>query len=134
MIDSQDERPAWRQVADDLLERVESGECPPGSRLRAEVDLAHDWGVGKHVIRQALRHLAVDGVLFLQAGFRALVRKREHRVVVMPRGAVLTIRHPTRKEQRDMQLNASAFVGEITLGERTPEVYEVPLTQFKASS
>jgi DNA-binding GntR family transcriptional regulator len=134
VIDLQEGSPAWRQVADDLLERVEAGAYPPGSLLRAESDLAHDYDVGERTVRQALRQLAADGVLYLRSGFRALVRHRERRLVVVHRGAELEIRHPSRREQREHQLNASATVVVVKLGEREPEVYEAYSTRFKASS
>jgi DNA-binding GntR family transcriptional regulator len=123
----------WRAIADDLRHRIESGELAPGSMLRAEVDLAADYDVGQRVIRQALRHLAADAVLYLRAGYRALVRHREPVEVRLRRGSRLFARRPKTEEQRDMQLNASALVFEVCYGDNDPEIYEALSTTFTAS-
>lgn len=131
MIDPREDIPAWREVADDLRRRIESGELAPDSMLRAESDLAHDYDVGARTIRQALRDLAADGVLYVRAGMRALVRRRHAQVVQVLPGSFLTVRRPTRKEQRDLKLSASARVVEVTRGDDPPQVYDAPVTSFE---
>ena len=130
MIDPREDIPAWREVADDLRRRIESGELAPDSMLRAEADLAHDYDVGNRTIRQAVRDLAADGVLYLRAGMRAVVRRRHAQVVQVLPGSFLTVRRPTRQEQRDMQLSPTARVVEVTRGDDPPQVYDAPVTLF----
>lgn len=130
MIDPQADAPAWRVVVDDLRGRIDSGELAPGSMLRAERDLAHDYDVGKNVVTQALRHLAAHGALYLEAGRRALVRRRVRQTVILEPGARLSIRSATRADQRKLAINASATVVEVRYGAEEPEVYDAYVTDF----
>lgn len=130
MIDPPADAQGWRDVADDLRRRIESGALAPDSLLRAEADLAHDYGVGTRTVRQALRDLAADGVLYLQAGARALVRRRAHELVVVRPGAMLTMRRPTTREQRRLLLNETAMVAQLAYADEEPRVYDARATLF----
>ena len=44
---------AYLRVADDIAARIASGELAPGTRLRAERDLASHYGVAYGTIRRA---------------------------------------------------------------------------------
>jgi DNA-binding GntR family transcriptional regulator len=63
--------PLRDEVCRQILDRIHRGDLPPGSRVR-DVDLASQLGVSRTPIREALLHLAREGVLdtTMGQGFR----------------------------------------------------------------
>jgi GntR family transcriptional regulator len=51
------------RVADDIAARIASGELAPGTRLRAERDLATHYGVAYGTIRRATQLLRERGLI-----------------------------------------------------------------------
>lgn len=51
-------RPAYQQVADQLLDLILTGQLAAGHRLPPEADLAASFGVSRSTVREALRALA----------------------------------------------------------------------------
>ncbi len=54
---------AYVRVADDIASRVTSGELAPGTRLRAERDLAEHYEVSYGTIRHAMKVLRERGLI-----------------------------------------------------------------------
>ena len=54
---------AYLRVADDIAARITSGELTPGTRLRAERDLATHYGVAYGTIRRAMQVLRERGLI-----------------------------------------------------------------------
>lgn len=79
-----DRVPAYRRVATALVEGIESGRYPPGSRLPAEIDLAAAHGVSRGTLRQALATLRSQGIIEPVPG----------------RGSYVTLGSPNRPERR----------------------------------
>jgi DNA-binding GntR family transcriptional regulator len=50
----------WRQVAEDILADIQSGELPPGGKLPSETDLANSYGVSRITVRRAIKELRQD--------------------------------------------------------------------------
>jgi GntR family phosphonate transport system transcriptional regulator len=59
---------AWRRIADALASAIEQGEYAPGDTLPASVALAERYGVHRHTVRQAFRHLAERGLVSVSRG------------------------------------------------------------------
>lgn len=59
---------AWRRIADALAASIEQGEYGPGDTLPASVALAERYGVHRHTVRQAFRHLAERGLVTVSRG------------------------------------------------------------------
>src|SRR6266566_4580028 len=55
--------PRYAQVANDLMERIASGEYPIGSLLPKEVDLSAEYRISRHTMREALRRLDEAGLV-----------------------------------------------------------------------
>jgi DNA-binding GntR family transcriptional regulator len=53
----------YMRVADDITARIASGELAPGTRLRAERDLAAHYGVAYGTIRRAMQILREKGLI-----------------------------------------------------------------------
>lgn len=58
-----DERPLYEQIADDVRQRIESGEFKPGEPITPELELASHHGVSRQTVRVALKKLADEGLL-----------------------------------------------------------------------
>lgn len=58
--------PLWRQLQDDLIARLRSGEFTTG--FPGELALVDDYGVSRHTVRQALHRLRADGLVVAERG------------------------------------------------------------------
>ncbi|MGX7828667.1 GntR family transcriptional regulator [Actinokineospora sp. 24-640] len=65
-LDRAHARPLWRQLQDDLLERLRTGDFAAG--FPGELALVEDYGVSRHTVRQALRKLRADGMVTAERG------------------------------------------------------------------
>ena len=59
---------AWRRIADELADAIGRGEYKLGDTLPASVALAERYGVHRHTVRQAFRHLADQGLVTVSRG------------------------------------------------------------------
>ena len=66
--------PVYRQIAEQIRERVESGSLTPGDRLPAIRDLAAALGVNRDTVALAYEELAAQGVVESQVGRGTFVR------------------------------------------------------------
>ena len=60
--------PLYVQIADVLLDRIESGKLTPGDRLPSERELSERLDVNRLTLRRALRTLEVQGLLVRRQG------------------------------------------------------------------
>lgn len=60
--------PLYVQIAESLLNRIESGDLAPGDRLPPERDLSERLGVNRMTVRRALRNLEDQGLLSRRQG------------------------------------------------------------------
>lgn len=67
--------PLWQQIADQLTDEIVRGDIAAGARLPSEVALARRFGVNRHTLRRATRHLADKGFVHIRAGAGIFVRK-----------------------------------------------------------
>lgn len=73
----------YRDLADNLLSRIEAGEWTPGDQLPAETELAASYGASVGTIQKALQQLGDDGVLVRRHGsgtFVAIGNVRDEQV------------------------------------------------------
>lgn len=61
-------RPAYVQVAEQLRQKILTGELKAGDRLPVELDLAEMFGVSRSTVREALRHLTSQDLIETQRG------------------------------------------------------------------
>lgn len=71
-LNSHDATPIFRQVAGALKQKILSGDLKPGERLPAETALASANGIHRSTVREAIRSLEQQGLLFREAGKRKL--------------------------------------------------------------
>lgn len=61
-------QPLYRQVKQDLVKRVLSGEWKPGHVLPSEFKLADQYGLSQGTVRKAIEAMAQEGLVTRQAG------------------------------------------------------------------
>jgi GntR family transcriptional regulator len=66
--------PLWRSVLADLRRRLDTGEFT--ERFPGDHDLAAHYGVSRHTVREAVRHLEAEGRLTRQRGRGSFVTER----------------------------------------------------------
>lgn len=72
----------YREIADDLRRRIESGEWRPGEVLTRQEDLATHYGVARNAIAAAIRELETDGlVLSVRRTGTVVLERRTRRLV-----------------------------------------------------
>ena len=81
-------RSEFHQIADILRARIESGEYPPGSLLPSQPALATEYKVSQPTIHQAVKVLRFEGLVHIQRGIGAVV-KRYLSFTVMPWHAII---------------------------------------------
>lgn len=62
------ERGTYRRIADELRQRIESGEMPAGSMVPSELALAKHYAVARGTTRSALAVLAAEGLIEVVPG------------------------------------------------------------------
>lgn len=70
---------SYREIADDLIERIEAGEYPPGSRLPSYAELKEIYSVGVTTVASALVIVRERGLIFPVSGRGNFVRERDNR-------------------------------------------------------
>mgnify|MGYP001080337257 CR=1 FL=1 len=75
-VDRSRDRPAFRQIADEIRHAVHTGEYTPGSALPSETQLMQHFGVARMTVRQALEVLKNEGLVIAEHGRGVFVRRR----------------------------------------------------------
>jgi GntR family transcriptional regulator len=58
----------YRQIAEDLQRRIDSGELEPGDKLPNELDLRVEYDASRNTVRDAIKWLALRGLVTTKAG------------------------------------------------------------------
>jgi GntR family transcriptional regulator, arabinose operon transcriptional repressor len=66
----------YQKIADDLLDKIETGDLPPGSRLPTEADLGKAYGVSRITVIHAVRILQNRNLVYRIRGSGTFVAKR----------------------------------------------------------
>lgn len=66
-------RKLYQEVLDRLMQRIRSGELPPGAQMPPERELMEFYGVGRPAIREALQAMERSGIVEISHGERARV-------------------------------------------------------------
>ncbi|MBM7543433.1 GntR family transcriptional regulator [Periweissella beninensis] len=69
--------PKYRQIADDLLKKIQTGIYPINALIPKEIELATFYGVSRPTIRQAIQLLVNDGYLDRRKKRGTIVRQRK---------------------------------------------------------
>ncbi|OXT02173.1 transcriptional regulator [Notoacmeibacter marinus] len=75
-LDNTADQPVFRQLAQALKQKILSGELQPGARMPAETALAGENGIHRSTVREAIRALEQQGLLYREEGKRKLFVSR----------------------------------------------------------
>jgi GntR family transcriptional regulator len=67
-VDKKSPIPAYFQLKNIILKKIQSGEYPVGSLIPSERDLGENFGISRMTVRQALNQLVLEGVLNREKG------------------------------------------------------------------
>lgn len=73
-IDRRDDRPPYRQIADDLRAAIDAGHLRAGDKLPSESELTGHYGVARMTVRQAIQELRTEGRVVAEHGKGVFVR------------------------------------------------------------
>ncbi|MEU1810914.1 GntR family transcriptional regulator [Micromonospora aurantiaca (nom. illeg.)] len=133
MIDPHSDRPAYRQLADILRDRIATGDLPPGAALPSIKALERQYGVGRETIRRTLAALRTEGLVVTERGYGSRVVDEQPRVYVkVPRGGRVRSRMPTETERAELGIDPGAVVPVLVvmLGGRVRGVYAADRTEL----
>jgi len=68
--------PVYRRIAQDLRDKIESGEVAPGSQLPSELELKDRYGASRNTIRDAVRWLIRRGLVETRPGQGTFAARR----------------------------------------------------------
>jgi GntR family transcriptional regulator len=68
--------PAYRRIADNLRQAIETGALRGGDQLPTEQELAEEWGASRSTVREAIRILVTRGLVEARPGQGTFVTKR----------------------------------------------------------
>lgn len=116
-IDRSSDRAAYRQIADHLRDSILQGQMEEGQQLPSETELMDGYGAARGTVRQAVALLRADGLIEVEHGRGAFVRRRP------PMRRLAHDRFLRRHRER----GKAAFLAEVEAEGRAPtvEVLEV---------
>lgn len=68
--------PLYRQIADDLRRRIETGQLPPGAQLLAELALREQYQTSRNTVRDAVKWLITRGLVEIRPGQGTFVTEK----------------------------------------------------------
>lgn len=69
-------RPLWRQIATEIIRRIEDGEYPAGSRVPSTMEIATEFGVVNATASKAMRYVREQGHTRGEVGLGTFVQDR----------------------------------------------------------
>jgi GntR family transcriptional regulator len=69
-------RAVWRQIAAVVVERIEDGTYPVGSRVPSVVELSAEFEVASSTAQKVMAHLKKEGVVRSEVGLGTFVADR----------------------------------------------------------
>lgn len=73
VVDLDETRPKWRQVAAVITERIADGTYPPGTRVPSVVQLSAEFGIANVTAQKVVRALRDEGLIRTEPGMGSYV-------------------------------------------------------------
>ena len=123
--------PMWRTIAEDLRQKIESGELGAGGKpLPTELDLQADYRASRNTVRDAIKWLANRNLVYTRSGQGTFVQQQAEPFVTLliPAGrddASSTFVAEVRNKSRDPLVDPPKIAIHLADGDIAPEL-EVP--------
>ena len=121
-LDRSDDRPPYKQIADQLRVAIDRGELAPGDQLPSEAALMRHYDVARMTARQAIQELRSEGRVVAEQG----------------RGVFVRLPAPVRRlasdrfARRHREAGQAAFLAETAKAGLTPKVDEIEVSRGQA--
>ncbi len=107
--------PMYRQIADDLQRKIESGELRRGAQLPTEIDLREQYSASRNTVRDAIKWLTTRGLVETRPGQGTFVTER-----IKPFVTTLTGDPETGRGGGE----GGPYIAEVAASHRNPEISE----------
>ena len=121
-LDRSDDRPPFRQIADQLRAEVDRGNLNPGDRLPSESYLMQHYDVARMTVRQAVQELRNEGRVVAEQGRGVFVRP------IAPVRRLASERFA----RRHRDAGQAAFLAEAEKAGVTPQVDQIAVSTGRA--
>jgi GntR family transcriptional regulator, transcriptional repressor for pyruvate dehydrogenase complex len=116
-----DDHPAYRQIANQIEERIVARSLRAGDALPSETDLARQFGVNRSTIREAIRELETHGLIGRERGAKRLrVTRPEPRRVSSGVSRALALHDVTFPELWEAMMAIEPAAAQYAAARRTP--------------
>jgi len=127
---------AYQAVHEALEEAILDGQLPTGDRLPTETDLARQFGVTRHTVREGIRVLEQTGFVRREAGRRLFVSLPRHDDLAPRSSRALLMQKVTFRELWEVAVRLEVCAAELAAAHNSSELVESlreNLTQMEAS-
>ena len=107
--------PMYRQIADDLQHRIESGELAQGTQIPTEIDLREHYEASRNTVRDAIKWLITRGLVETRPGQGTFVVEKINPFVTTLTGDPETGRGGG---------EGGPYIAEVAASHRNPEISE----------
>jgi GntR family transcriptional regulator len=117
--------PMYKQIAEDLRKKIETGELAPGGQLPTELDLRESYSASRNTIRDAIKRLISSGYVETRPGQGTFVLRNIDPFVT------------TLSQDKDSGLGGgegASYLSEVSKQHRTPEIGPVRVEMQLARS
>jgi GntR family transcriptional regulator len=111
----------YRQIADDLRGKIESGEIAPGAQLPTEIELMDQYEASRNTVRDAIKLLAGRGLVEARAGQGTFVIEKINPYVTTLTG-----------DPQSGGGDETVYIAEVTASNRMSEISEPRVEVQKA--
>jgi len=80
VIDQQDPKPFYKQISEDIVDRIRSGKLKIGDKLETQHELAREYDVSLITIKKALSDLITNGILYARIGKGTYIARRPSKI------------------------------------------------------
>lgn len=124
------DNPMYRQIAEDLRRRIESGGLAPGGQLPTELELREEYNASRNTVRDAIKSLINLGLVATRPGQGTFVVKKIDPLITTLSGDAKTgfgggegTRYRSEMEGRDKKPTTSPI--QIEIQEASPDIAQL---------